>query len=106
MPSDCTLLSLDASHAIPTGVLRFKDSGLRRRTPVRPVLLTGQTSTHRSDRSGAAAAPSSVLRSWLWGSTKEPSGFLVNHWKPRDLSVASANRQQLAVATYSASVVD
>jgi hypothetical protein len=38
---------------------------------------------HRSDRSGAAAAPSSVLRSWLCGSTKEPSGFLVNHRKPR-----------------------
>jgi hypothetical protein len=27
------------------------------------VLLTGQTGTHRSDQSGAAAAPSSVLRS-------------------------------------------
>jgi hypothetical protein len=40
MPGDRTLLSLDASHAIPTGVLRFEDSGLRRRTPVRPVLLT------------------------------------------------------------------
>jgi hypothetical protein len=40
------------------------------------VLLTGQTGTHRqthrSDRSGAAAAPSLVLRSWLCGSTKEP----------------------------------
>jgi hypothetical protein len=57
------------------------------------VLLTGQTGqTHRSDRSGAAAAPSSVLRSWLCGSTKEPSGFLVNHWKPREPGVASANR--------------
>jgi hypothetical protein len=44
-------------------VLRFEVSGLRRRTPVKPVLLTGQTGTHRSDRSGAAAAPSSVLRS-------------------------------------------
>jgi hypothetical protein len=54
------------------------------------VLLTGQT--HRSDRSGAAAAPSSVLRSWLFGSTKEPNGFLVNHWKPCELGVASANR--------------
>jgi hypothetical protein len=90
MPGDRTLLSLDASHAIPTCVLRFEDFELRRRTPVRPVLLTGQT--HRSDRSGAAAAPSSVLRSWLCGSTKEPSGFLVKHWKPRELSVASANR--------------
>jgi hypothetical protein len=91
MPGDRNLLSLDASLAIPTRVLRFEDSGLRRRTPVRPMLLTGQTGTHRSDRSGAAAAPSSVLRSWLCGSTKEPSGFLVNHRKPRELGVASAN---------------
>jgi hypothetical protein len=59
MPGDRTLLSLNTSHAIPTRVLRFENSGLRRRTPVRPVLLTGQT--HRSDRSDAAAAPSSVL---------------------------------------------
>jgi hypothetical protein len=58
-------------------------------SPVRPV-PTGQV--HQSDRSGAAATPSSVLRSWLCGSTKEPSGFLVNHWKPRKLGVASANR--------------
>jgi hypothetical protein len=43
MPGDRTLLSLDASLAIPTRVLRFEDSGLRRRTPVRQVLLTGQT---------------------------------------------------------------
>jgi hypothetical protein len=43
MPGDRTLRSLDASHVIPTRVLRFEDSGLRRRTPVRPVLLTGQT---------------------------------------------------------------
>jgi hypothetical protein len=60
-------------------------------SPVKPV-PTGQTSqTHRSDRSSTAAAPSSVLRSWLCGSTKEPSGFLVNHRKPRELGVASAN---------------
>jgi hypothetical protein len=84
MLGDRTLLSLDASHAIPTRVLRFEDSGLHRRTPVRPVLLTGQTGTHLSDRSGTAAAPSSVLRSWLCGSTKEPGGFLVNHWIPRE----------------------
>jgi hypothetical protein len=83
MPDDRNLLSLDASLAIPTRVLRFEFSGLRRRTPIRPVLLTSQTGqTHRSDRSGAAASPSSVLRSWLCGSTKEPSGFLVNHWNP------------------------
>jgi hypothetical protein len=92
MPSDRTLLSLDARRVIPMRVLRFEVSGLRSRTPVRPVLLTSQTGTHRSDRSGAAAAPSSVLQSWLYGSTKEPSGFLVNHWKPRELGVASANR--------------
>jgi hypothetical protein len=55
------------------------------------VLLIGQIGTHQLDRSGTAAAPSSVLRSWLCGSTKEPSGFLVNHWKPHELSVASAN---------------
>jgi hypothetical protein len=93
MPATANLLSLDARLGIPTRVLRFKVSGLRRRTLVRPVLLTGQTGqTHRSNRSGAAAPPSSVLRSWLCGSTKEPSGFLVNHWKPRKLGVATANR--------------
>jgi hypothetical protein len=37
------LLSLDASLAIPTRVLRLEVSRLCRRTPVRPVLLTGQT---------------------------------------------------------------
>jgi hypothetical protein len=42
MPGDRNLLSLEASLAIPTHVLRFEVSGLRRRTPVRPVLLTGQ----------------------------------------------------------------
>jgi hypothetical protein len=92
MPGDRTLLSLDASHAILMCVLRFENSGLRRRTPVRLVLLARQTGTHRSDQSGAPAAPSSVHRSWPCGSTKEPSDFLVNHWKPRELGVASANR--------------
>jgi hypothetical protein len=43
MPGDRTLRSIDASHAIPTRVLRFEVSGLRRRTPVKPVLPTGQT---------------------------------------------------------------
>jgi hypothetical protein len=42
-PATANLLSLDASFAIPTRVLRFEVSGLRRRTPDRPVLLTGQT---------------------------------------------------------------
>jgi hypothetical protein len=91
MPGDCNLLSLDASLAITTRVLRFEDFELRRRTPVRPMLLTCQTGTHQSDWSGTAAAPSSVLRYWLCGLTKEPSGFLVNHQKPRELGVASAN---------------
>jgi hypothetical protein len=40
MPSDRNLLSLDASLAISMRVLRFEVSGLRRRTPVRPVLVT------------------------------------------------------------------
>jgi hypothetical protein len=43
MPGDRNLLSLDASLAIPMRVLRYEDSELRRHTPVRPVLLTGQT---------------------------------------------------------------
>jgi hypothetical protein len=90
MPDNRNLLSLDASLAILTRVLRFEVSELRRRTPVKPVLLTGQT--HRTDRSGAATSSSSVLRSWLCGSTKVPSGFLVNQRKPRELGVASANR--------------
>jgi hypothetical protein len=72
-------------------VLRFEVSGLHRRTPVKPVLLTDQTGTHRSDQTNAAAPSSSVLRSWLCGSTKEPSGFLVNHQKLHELGVASAN---------------
>jgi hypothetical protein len=50
MPGDRNLLSLDASLAIPTRVLHFENSELLRRTPVRPVLLTGQTGTHQSDR--------------------------------------------------------
>jgi hypothetical protein len=92
MPVTANSLSLDASLAIPTRVLRFEVFGLHRRTPVRPVLLTSQTGqTHRLDRSGAAATPSSVLQSWLCGSTKEPNGFLVNHWKPCELSVASTS---------------
>jgi hypothetical protein len=43
MPGDRTLLSLDTYHAIPTCVFHFEVSGLRRLTPVKPVLLTGQT---------------------------------------------------------------
>jgi hypothetical protein len=92
MPDDRNLLSLDASLVIPTRVLRFEDSRLRHRTPVRPMLPTGQIGTHRSERYGVAASSSLVLLSWLCGSTKEPSGFLVNHQKPCELGVVSANR--------------
>jgi hypothetical protein len=49
-PATTNLLSLDASFAIQMHVVRFEVSRLRRRTPVRPVLLTDQTGTHRSDR--------------------------------------------------------
>jgi hypothetical protein len=42
MPGDRNLHSLDASLAILVCVLLSEDSGLRRRTPVRPV-PTGQT---------------------------------------------------------------
>jgi hypothetical protein len=77
MPDDRNFLSLDASIAIPTCVLRFEVSRSRHRKLVRPV-------THRSDQPSAAA-----LRSWICGSTKEPSGFMVNHWKPCGLGVAS-----------------
>jgi hypothetical protein len=41
MPGDRNLLSLNARLAIPTCVLRFEVSGLRRRTPVRPTGWTG-----------------------------------------------------------------
>jgi hypothetical protein len=77
MPGDRNLLSLDASLAISTRVLHFEDSGLRCRTPVRPVWHCCST-----------VFGSSVLP---FGSTKEPSGFLVNHRKPCELGVASAN---------------
>jgi hypothetical protein len=84
MPGDRNLLSLDASLAIPTRVLCFEDSGLRRRTTVRLVLLTGQTSTHRSDRSDPPVRPvwyccstvfgSSVLALWINEGTQWFSG--------------------------------
>jgi hypothetical protein len=58
---------------------------------------------HRSDRCSPLVRPTGqtglallqhrlrFFRSWLCGSTKEPSAFLVNHRKPRELGVASAN---------------
>jgi hypothetical protein len=80
-PATANFLSLDASLAILTRVLRFEASGSCRRTPVRPV-PTGQT---------VLMLLHLRLHSCLCGSTKEPSGFLVNHLKPRELGVASAN---------------
>jgi hypothetical protein len=78
------LLSLDTSLAIPTCVLRFEVSGLCRRTPVRPVLLTGQTSTHLLDRLDPPIRPircccnsvfgSSVLALWINQGTQWFSG--------------------------------
>jgi hypothetical protein len=57
MPGDRNLLRLNASLAILTCVLHFDDSGLHCRTPVRLLLLTGQTGTHRSDRSDPPVRP-------------------------------------------------
>jgi hypothetical protein len=84
MPGDRNLLSLDASHAIPTHVLRFEDSGLRRHTPVRPVRLTGQTGTNQSNWSDPPVRPvwhccstvfgSSVLALWINQGTQWFSG--------------------------------
>jgi hypothetical protein len=84
MPDDRNLLSLNASLAIPTRVLHFEVSGLRRRTPVRPVLLTSQTGTHRSDRSDPpvklvwscciSVFGSSVLALWINQGTQWFSG--------------------------------
>jgi hypothetical protein len=85
MPDDRNLLSLDASLAIPTRVLPFEVSKLRCRTPVRPVLLTGQTGqTHRSDppvrpvwSCCISVFGSSVLALWInqgtqWFSSEPP----------------------------------
>jgi hypothetical protein len=84
MPGDRNLLNLDASLAISTRVLRFEVSELRGRTPVRPVLPTGQTGTHRSDRSDSPVRPvwsccisvfgSSVLALWINQGTQWFSG--------------------------------
>jgi hypothetical protein len=84
MPGNRNLLSLDASLAIPMHVLRFEESKLHRRTPIRPVLLTGQTGAHRSDRSDPPIRPvwhccstvfgSPVLALWINQGTQWFSG--------------------------------
>jgi hypothetical protein len=57
MPVTANLLSLEASLAIPMRVLRFEVFKLRRRIPVKPVLLTGPTDTHWSYRSDQPIRP-------------------------------------------------
>jgi hypothetical protein len=85
MPGNRNLLSLDARVGIPTSVLRFEDFRLHCRTPVRPVLLTGQTGNHQSDRSDPRVRPvwrcccstvfgSSVLALWINQGTQWFSG--------------------------------
>ena len=60
-----TLLSLDASLAIPPRVLRFGPSRRPRLPSVRPGLPPGQTGlVHRSDWPDAVVDPPS-LRTWL-----------------------------------------
>jgi hypothetical protein len=61
-PATANLLSLDTSLVIPMCVLRFEDSGLHRHTPVRPMLLTGQTSVRCCCTS---VFGSSVLTLWI-----------------------------------------
>jgi hypothetical protein len=83
MPGDRTLRSLDASHAIPTRVLRFEVSGLRRRTPVRPVLPpvrpvpTGQTGLalleHRLRFFGLGFVDQPRNPVIFWGTTGNPA---------------------------------
>jgi hypothetical protein len=76
MPGDRTSRSLDASLAIPTRVLCLEASGA-----LRPQI--GQVGF------GQTATPG--LRPQLCGSAEQPGDFLVNHRKPRELRVASAN---------------
>jgi hypothetical protein len=77
-------LKLTPSDGCPATATCFEDSGLRRRTPVRPVLLIGQTDTHRSDRSDPPVRPvwhccstvfgSSLLALWINQGTQWFSG--------------------------------
>jgi hypothetical protein len=77
MPGDRNLLSLDTSLAIPTRVLLFEDSGLRRRTPVRPVRPTGQTGLallqHRLRFFGLGFVDQPMNPVVLWRTTGNPA---------------------------------
>jgi hypothetical protein len=94
----------ELSKSLETNPTKGSYRSDRSRAPVRPVvpvqLGCHKSAPHRSDwyplvrptgQSGLMLLHLR-LRSWLCGSTKEPSGFLVNHRKPRELGVASANR--------------
>jgi hypothetical protein len=101
MPGDRNLLSLDASLAISTRVLRFEDSGLRRRTPVRPVLLTGHTGTHRSDPPArpvwhccSSVFGSSILTLWINQGTQWFSG------EPSETPRTRCSLRQLPLMTW------
>jgi hypothetical protein len=73
-----------------TQALRSRRMSFALKSPDRVV--AHQSDRYPSVRRFDAAAPTSlVLWSWLCVSTKEPSGFLVNHRKPRELGVASAS---------------
>ena len=68
-----TLLSLDASLAIPPRVLRFGPSRRPRLPPVRPVLPTGQTGPALSSTRRASGLGFRLNQG-------TSSGFVVNHW--------------------------
>jgi hypothetical protein len=98
MPSDRNLLSLHASFAIQTRVLRFEASrrqrpGRSNRPPLgRLDLPGGQIAPHgRLDRPGwphlLVESSASVL--WL---NRVTQWFSSEHYKPRELGVAFANR--------------
>jgi hypothetical protein len=70
MLGDRNLLSLDASLAIPTRVLRFEDFGPRRRTPVTPVLSPVRPEWHCC----STVFGSSVLALWINQGTQWFSG--------------------------------
>jgi hypothetical protein len=66
--STASLRSTNATHATMPRVLRFEVSGSHPQgTPVRPMLLTSQTGSHRSDCPSAVVmhVRSSVLVLWL-----------------------------------------
>jgi hypothetical protein len=76
MPSDRISRSLNVSLEISTRVLRFEASGALRSQ-------TGQAGFGQTSTPG--------LQPRLCGSAEQPSDFLLNHRKPRELDVSFAN---------------